>query len=160
MSYSKTSGFTLVEMILVCAITCIIIAIGGIAWQRASVNRKLDATISAFESTLVLARQTAQNRQGAKLTFTLPNQEADGKWELCPTGTSETITIGTIPRCLSVSVDPSSNTAVEFNAAGSVKADSTQLNSEGNVNFTFTAIGYDRSTTLALIGMTGAVVKK
>ena len=159
MHVSKKRGFTLVEMVLVCAIICIVIAIGGIAWQRASVNRKLDATASAFESTLVLARQTAQNRNGAKIVLSPPSTDTEGKWELYPAGESNATSIGPIPCCLGCTTDPTSATEIEFNSAGGINTDKTSLNSEGNVSFTFEALGYDRNTVITLVGMTGAVVK-
>ncbi|MBQ7567591.1 type II secretion system protein [bacterium] len=164
MPKKSVRGWTLLEMVIVCGLTAVLVAITGITWQRASANRKMDAAVSEIESAMTLARQTAQNQDGAYITFTAPTTSADGKWELAPGKSTDTIKKSVIqsmkiPQILNFATDPSTVTVLQFNSAGSIDSSITDLNSDGNYTVTISIGGDSRSTTLTVIGMTGAVVK-
>lgn len=157
-------GITLLEMIIVCAVASVIVAISGIAWQTASANRKMDAAIAELEAGLALARQTAQNHDGAYIVFNVSSHGSDSIWELYPgsanaTGHEPKVLSHTIPRVLNVSFSPATTQTIQFNSAGSLNEEISPFNSNGNCEITISIGGSSRQTTLTIVGMTGAVVK-
>ena len=163
MFHKTAKGITLLEMIIVCGVAAVLLAITGIAWQKASANRHMDAAVAELEAGLSLARQTAQNHNGAYIAFTLPGS-SDGNWRLYPGSSDDTVkqqmtTSKTLNRVLNVSFSPTSTTVIQFNSAGSIDQNLTPLNSAGNCEITIGIGGDNRQTTLTIIGMTGAVVK-
>lgn len=164
MSHQAVKGITLLEMIIVCGVACILLAITGIAWQKASANRHMDAVVAELEAGLSLARQTAQNHNGAYITFVLPSGSNDGSWTLFPgsydDATRQNMTTQKpISRVLNVSFSPSTTNVIQFNSAGSIDKNISPLNSDGNCEIIISLGGDNRLTTLTIIGMTGAVVK-
>lgn len=160
----KPAGLTITELIIIFAITCSLLAITGIAWKKASINRKMDATIAELESGIILARQTAQNRDGAYITVCLPTDSADGYWEIVPGSLNDTnkldpINRKEISRQLTVTFSPTSTTSLQFNSAGSINTTLSPVNSSGNCVITIGSNSDQRKVTLTVIGMTGAVVK-
>lgn len=157
-------AITLLEITIVCALASIIVAISGIAWQKASANRKMDAAIAELEAGLALARQTAQNHDGAYIIFHVSSNNSDSTWELFPGSAKATekepkVLRHTIPRVLNVSFSPATTTIIQFNSAGSLDKDVSPFNSSGNCEISVSIGGSNRKTILTIVGMTGAVVK-
>lgn len=164
--YSRRSrAISLIEIILVCTIASIVLATSGLAWNRAATNRKLDTTVAEIEAALILARQTAQNRDGAYLAFTPPQSDKDGQWTIYPgqkksIRSESAIKTSPIPQVITLETTPSSLQVIQFNSAGSVDKKQTSTDSEGNCALSLSVNGKSREITLTIIGMTGAIMKK
>ena len=133
------------ELMVVMLLTLVVIGLMSNRMFHSKANRDCDSTANTLEGALVLARQTAINKNGSRVDLVLPNGSVDGTWTIVAANTA--VQQGKLLSTTTVTVAPAASN-VTFLANGAAASAS---------NITVQSRRTARTWTINIGAATGAI---